>query len=206
MSFLLLLLSCSRPAPSLTLQLLRMAGRPDTSHLVKDSFQLDHIGVITLTENDSLSYVFIRDRKWQLLDSVEDLLSFRLEDANGDKVPDVMASGHPDMHGMRSSYIYLHHADSFVRVKMPGRVCEAVYDSPTHLMRSYYESGAYGIHSKAEYHWRQDSLLLYRKVEMDMSSYEQITTSWYHQEGDSLVKDRVFKGHEPFDTAFWQMN
>lgn len=201
----LVLLSCSRPSSSLTMKLLRMAGKTDTSHFVKDSFQLDHIRVIALRENDSVSYVFICDRNWQLLDSVEDWLSFRLEDVNGDNVPDVIASGHPDIHGMSSSYIYLHHADSFARVAMPGRVCAAKYDSASGMLRSYYVSSAYGVHNKEEYRWKEDSLLLFRGVEMDLSNPEVITTSWYHEEGDTIVEDLIFKGHEPFDTAFWPL-
>ncbi|WP_143059095.1 hypothetical protein [Chitinophaga arvensicola] len=166
---------------------------------------MDNICVVSLTGNNNLSYVFIHEQRWQLLDSVDDWLDFRLEDANGDHIPDVMASGHPDIHGMGSSYIYLHHADSFVRVSMPGRVCAAKYDSASQVLRSYYVSGARGVHNKEEYRWKDDHLFLFRGVEMDMTRETEIITTWYHAVGNTIVNDRRRRDGESYDTAFWPL-
>lgn len=205
----LLLLSChSQPKLSLTEQLLQMAGRLDSKQFeVIDSLNSGNISVINLWVDDSIAYAFVRDSHWQLIDSLDGPFYLKVEDMNGDGVKDVMAAGPPDMHGMRSSYIYLHRQDSFVKAVLPGRVCEAKYDSATNVVRSYYESGAYGLHNKQEYRWQKDRLVLLRGISMDLSNQDYIITTWYHGVGDGIVTDKVSKDstETPFDTEFWEV-
>ncbi|NSL87284.1 hypothetical protein ECE50_010615 [Chitinophaga sp. Mgbs1] len=193
------------PPPALRTQLEEMAGLPRGSIITLDSFPLKGVSVMMM-KTDTQVYTFLRHTRWQLADSGFEASQFLQADINGDRQPDIAATGIADVYGMRTTHIYLQRGDSFRTAIIPRNACEARYDSLSGLVRSFYQAGANGIHLKEEYSWRLDTLLLKRGVRLDCSDPRYMTTSWYHRKGAAIVTDKTLQGGPSyFDTAFWPL-
>jgi hypothetical protein len=201
-----LLFFCCRCSPSSTPLTSAAEVRLNNSPGIRDTLHLNpDITLISLTQGDSVSYIFVHQKKWQLLDSNTTPVYYKTADMNGDRLPDLVGYDVADIHGMRSTLIYLQQADSFIKARIPGRLCNAQYDSNTRIMKSYYISGAFGVHVKGEYRWDHDTLLLIRRVEMNLSSLDSATIRWYERKNDTpvLIKQQLLADAPDFDSIFW---
>ena len=184
--------------------------RDDSSKYVlySDNINFNQIRVIAITDSVLIFYQQ-EESRFKITERIPFKTyasSFKVTDLNGDLKDDFIVMSFPDVHGMSIPYVFICDDKNVLHYREDIKLHNIMYDPDTKLVRTYYESCAYCIHSKALYRWENDSLILVERVELDLTKQDQITTTFYRNIDGKQVAYKKVLDEDEYENALFSID
>lgn len=181
--------------------------RDDVGEYVLYSTEINgsKIGFIAITDS-SLFFFQKFKNKWVINDSIPFdtyAFSYKVEDLNGDNKNDFIINSHPDVHGQSIPYVFICSDKNILKYRKDIKLHNIHYDYNTKLVRSYYESCAYCVHTKELYRWENDSLRITERVELDLTLENKISLRYYKKIKNKLSLYKTTNDEGDYEKALW---
>lgn len=141
------------------------------------------IGFIAMTDSTLFFYQKVNNN-WVLNDSIDFnsyAFSYKALDLNGNNKNDFVIYSYPNMHVQSIPFVFICDDKNHFNYRKNIKLYNISYDPQKKLVKSFYEGGVCSVHHKALHKWKNDSLIIVEKVELNLSDHQSIETKYYKE-------------------------